>query len=291
MDLEWNGSWSKAAHGYFNEIIEIGATMLDDSMQKIGGFHAMIRPVVSKKITNLVTDLTGIAADELKDGISFEQAMRDLTAWIGEGPSVLLTWSNTDLSVLLENYRFFFKKTHLPWMQNYVDAQAYCQSRMDGDDKQQMGLTRACETLGISDEGLTAHRAQDDSEMTARVLAKLFDRESFEAALRPADEEFYKRLTFKPYVIGDIHHPLIKNGYLSFRCTDCHRRLKTKKDWRFFNQSFFADMVCPGCGKAYTARVQVKKKYEGVAVKRKLTEKAPKPAEPEIITKGENRNG
>lgn len=288
MDLEWNGSWSKAAHGYFNEIIEIGATMLDDRMRKIGGFHAMIRPVVSKRITHLVTDLTGIEAEELENGDSFQRAMEELTQWIGNGPSVLLTWSNTDLSVLVENYRFFFKKTHLPWMQNYVDAQAYCQSRMENNDGQQMGLKRACEALGISDEGLTAHRAQDDSEMTARVLAKLFDRKSFEAVIRPADEEFYKRLTFKPYVIGDIHHPLVKSGYLSFRCNACHRRLRTKKEWRFFNQSFFADMVCPACGKDYSARVQVKKKYEGVAVKRKLNEKVPKPAEPETITKGEN---
>lgn len=286
MDLEWNGSWSKKAHGYFNEIIEIGATMLDERMQKIDGFHAMIRPVVSKKLTHLVTDLTGIEADELKDGLSFEEAMQQLTEWIGGEPTVLLTWSTTDLLVLVENYRYFFKRTHIPWLHSYADAQAYCQQHMECEKNQQVGLSRACDMLGISDEGLTAHRAQDDSEMTARVLAKLYEPESFVKFLRPADEEFYKRITFKAYIIRDIHDPAVKREHLSFRCPACHRRLKPKKDWRFFNQSFFAEMPCPGCGKEYTARVAIKKKYEGVAVKRKLTEKVPKPAEPETITQG-----
>lgn len=288
MDLEWNGSWSKKAHGYFNEIIEIGATMLDESMQKRGGFHAMIRPVVSKKLTNLVTDLTGIEADELKDGLSFEQAMAQLTEWIGSDETVLITWSNTDLLVLVENYRYFFRKTHIPWLHSYADAQAYCQSLVECKKGHQLGLSRACEMLEISHDELTAHRAQDDSEMTARVVAKLYDAEKFAAFLRPADEEFYKRLTFKPYIIRDIHDPSVRRGYLSFRCTTCHRRLKPKKDWKFFNQHFFAEMQCSGCEKEYTARVQIKQKYDCVAVKRKLTEKVPKPAEPETITQGEN---
>lgn len=37
-DLEWNGAFSKKAHGYFNEIIEIGAVKLDSQLQPAGGF-------------------------------------------------------------------------------------------------------------------------------------------------------------------------------------------------------------------------------------------------------------
>lgn len=47
MDLEWNGGYSRKAHGYFNEIIEVGAVRLDESLQVTDRFHAAIRPVVA----------------------------------------------------------------------------------------------------------------------------------------------------------------------------------------------------------------------------------------------------
>lgn len=65
-DLEWNGAFSKKAHGYFNEIIEIGAVKLDSQLQPAGRFHAMIKPVVSRKLSDIVTDLTSITEEELE---------------------------------------------------------------------------------------------------------------------------------------------------------------------------------------------------------------------------------
>ena len=65
IDLEWNGSWSKKAHGYFNEIIEIGAVKLDEKLTEQGVFHAVIKPQVSKKLSTIVTDLTNITDEEL----------------------------------------------------------------------------------------------------------------------------------------------------------------------------------------------------------------------------------
>lgn len=65
MDLEWNGGYSRKAHGYFNEIIEVGAVRLDESLQVIDRFHAAIRPVVSRKLSDIVTDLTNITPEEL----------------------------------------------------------------------------------------------------------------------------------------------------------------------------------------------------------------------------------
>ncbi len=71
MDLEWNGAYSKKAHGYFNEIIEIGAVKLDDTLEITGRFHAVIKPVVSKKLSEIVTNLTSITDEELEEGTTF----------------------------------------------------------------------------------------------------------------------------------------------------------------------------------------------------------------------------
>ena len=55
IDLEWNGSYSKKAHGYFNEIIEVGAVKVDEQMRIMDTFRAAIKPVVSKKLSSIVT--------------------------------------------------------------------------------------------------------------------------------------------------------------------------------------------------------------------------------------------
>ena len=272
MDLEWNGSYSKRAHGYFNEIIEIGATKLDENLQKIGSFHYMIKPVVSKKITNIVTDLTGIEASTLEDGGTFEEAVAALKAFVPKDAAVL-TWSNTDLLVLVENCRFFWRREKIPFLHFYADAQAYCQPRIAADVPagQQMGLAKAAEFLNISQEGLEAHRAVDDSELTARIFAATFDKPSFESFVKRADEDFYKRLLYKPHFISHVGNPLVKPEYLTFDCPACGKTLKAQSKWRYSGRMLCADMPC-SCGKKYVGRVQIKVLYDDVAVKRKLTE-------------------
>lgn len=286
MDLEWNGSYSKAAHGYFNEIIEIGATKLDDQCRKIGSFHALIRPVVSRKLTNIVTNLTGIDAEELQEGDTFENAVRTLQAFMGED-AILLTWSTTDLLVLLENCRFFLKQKTIPFMELYADAQAYCQARMSNEKRgRQISLTAACGLLGISEEGLEAHRAQDDSELTARVFARLFEPDSFEVFIRKTDKAFYEQLTFKPHIISHISNPLVKPEYLQFTCPACGAPLTPSERWRFNSRMLCADMPCQ-CGRRYIGKVQIKVQYNGVSVRRRLVDKTDKAESDAISTDGD----
>ena len=276
MDLEWNGSYSKAAHGYFNEIIEIGATKLDAQCRKIGSFHALIRPVVSRKLTSIVTNLTGIEAGELESGGTFEEAVRSLRAFMG-GDAILLTWSTTDLLVLLENCRYFLKQETIPFLELYADAQAYCQARMSNEKRgRQISLTTACQLLNISEEGLEAHRARDDSELTARVFARLFEPDSLEVFIRTADKAFYEQLTFKPHIISHANHPLVKPEYLRFFCPACGRPLPSSNRWRFNSRMLCAEMTCE-CGRTYIGRVQIKVQYSGVNVRRRLVEKTEKP--------------
>lgn len=271
-DLEWNGAYSKKAHGYFNEIIEIGAVMLDDRMNIVDRFHAMIKPVVSTKLSEIVTDLTSITSEELETGTTFSKAVSCLCQWIG-GEAVFLTWSTTDLLVLIENCRYFLGTERIPFLTHYVDLQRYAQQRMEVETGQQMGLSRACEELGIGAEDMTLHRALDDSMLTGLILQKVYEPASFTREISVADEAFYERITFKTTIISDIDSPLIKRSDLLFRCEDCGQTLKQKGKWRFRNRAFVSDLICGACDKRYTGRVQVKLKYEGLEVKRKLTEK------------------
>ena len=277
-DLEWNGAYSRKAHGYFNEIIEIGAVKLNEAMELTSRFHALIKPVVSRKLSEVVTGLTSITAEELDEGGTFQTAVSRLRKWIGGEDAVFLTWSTTDLLVLMENCRYFFGSDRIPFLDRYADLQKYCQLRIEADTSQQMGLSKACERLGISEEDMALHRALDDSVLTGQVLQKVYDPVSFAEQMAVVDDAFYDRITFKNVILSDIDSPLIKRSELQFHCEDCGRNLKRVGDWKFRNRAFHADFVCRSCGREYTGRAQFKLRYEGVEVKRRLSERV-KPKE------------
>ncbi len=276
IDLEWNGSWSKKAHGYFNEIIEVGAVKVDEQMRVVGEFHAAIKPVVSKKLSTIVTDLTNITAEELEEGTTFAGMMRQLSKWMGKEPSTVLTWSTTDLLVLMENCRYFYGRQEIPFLKNYMDFQVYAQQRMQVDTSQQLGLARAGEMLDIPEDDMSLHRALDDSKLTVAILQKVYDKESFISAILPVDEEFYKRITFKTTIIKDIDDPLVKRSEMCFNCPDCGQNMKRKGSWRFRSRAFCAEFSCRRCEKKYSGRVQFRLKYEGVETRKKLVEILPK---------------
>lgn len=273
MDLEWNGAYAKKAHGYFNEIIEIGAVKISEDLKEIDRFHAVIKPVVGRKLSTLVHDLTGIAEEDLQDGQPFSRAVSQFRKWIADPEAIVMTWSTTDLMVLLENCRYFLREEHIPFMKNYVDLQEYCQRRMEYGSAQQMGLSKACELLHIEIDELSPHRALDDSILSGRIFIQIFEPVSFKRSVYKADKAFYDRLTFKTVIINDIKDQHVKRSDLRFRCESCNRPLRRIGEWKFRSRAFCADFLCRNCNKKYFAKVQVKLKYDGAETKRHLIEK------------------
>ena len=282
-DLEWNGAYSKKAHGYFNEIIEIGAVKLDSSLREIGRFRVMIRPTVTPKLSKLVTELTHISKEELEDGgVTFAQAFSRLRRWIG-GPAVFLTWSTTDLLVLLENFRYYYSMEQLPFMSHYVDLQAYFQQQLNVGAGQQIGLSRAGEMLGIETEDLASHRALDDSDLTARILQKVYEPQSFDAVTAVCDDVFYQRITFKNTVISDPDDPRVDWSRAVFDCPDCGKPLRRSGKWKFYNRAFCAEFACKKCKQKYTARFQCRLRFEGMEYKLKVNLKKTAAAQAEAV--------
>ncbi len=282
LDLEWNGAYSKRVGGYFNEIIEIGAVKLSDDGSEPERFDAYIRPVVSKKLTKLVQNLTGITDEQVGDGISFAQAMSRLRRFVGDTPSVLMTWSTTDLLVLMENCRYFLDKQELPFFDAYLDLQQYAGQRVPCGDGQQVGLAKFAEAVGIDLTDRELHHAIDDSVLSAEIFDRVYEPRSFERALCPINTEFYRRITFRTTVISDINSPLIRRGDLHFSCDVCGQNLKRSGKWKFYHHSFAAPFRCEVCDRTFTGRVQAKQKYEGVEVKKRLIYKEPKPEQEEV---------
>jgi len=283
LDIEWNGSYVPKLGGYFNEIIEIGAVMVDDSLQVVSEWSAVIRPVVSRKLTSLVRNLTGIEDADLTDGVSFGDALAELRLWINDADAVIMTWSTTDLLVILENCRYFFQEQRIPFMSYYADLQAYCQSRLELGNTQQLGLENACGLLGIEENELSHHRALDDSKLSARVFAKVDTPGRFAPFIKVADAEFYRWLTFKNTIVNDLNSPHVSSKDLKFHCEICGAPLIPEKDWGFRGRMFRVDMTCAICDVKYEARVQVKLKFDGPVTNRRIRVKPVEEPEAERV--------
>ncbi len=275
LDLEFNGTYSKHRHCFFNEIIEFGAVKLDEQLNITERFSELVSPQISKKLNTHVAALTHIDIDELKkSGNTFSRVMSKFRKFIGDG--VLMTWSNSDILVLMENYRYFFGNDRLSFIKYYVNLQKYCERAIGyTDSSHQLGLSACAEMLGLSFEDDSLHRAYNDAELTAECFKKLYDPELLKVYLHTCDESFYQRLTFKNYNICDLKDPGIDKKEMYFCCPDCGRRALRRSKWRLKNKSFRAHFRCLRCHKDFEGRITFKRCYDEVKVTKKI---APLPA-------------
>lgn len=276
MDLEWNTAYCKKYGCFFNEIIEIGAVKLDSDFNITDSISVIVKPQIGKKLRGRVKDLTHITNEDISSGIVFEEAVKKFSDWLGNGENIFLTWGDGDIRVFSKNYEYFFNVDALPFIDNYADAQKYCQSFIDAPSGQQIGLSAACEKLGIDPEDFSHHRALDDSLMTAECIKKVYDREKLQKYIIKCDSSFYKRLSFKPYIIKDINDPGVDKSKLKCVCDACGGKVVKKKKWKFVNSSFRAEFYCPNCDKNFRVCVRFKRYFDRVDAKKTFSDITPK---------------
>lgn len=277
MDLEWNTAYSKKLRSFFNEVIEIGAVKLDENFNIIDTMSTIIRPQIGKKLRGKVKDLTHITNEDISSGEVYPRVVKEFVKWLGNEESVFLTWGDGDIRVLSKNNEYFCDSRQLDFINAYADVQKYCQSFIDDCEKgQQIGLSAACEKLGVDPDDFSHHRALDDSLMTVECVKKVFKKEKLSKYIHKCDEGFYDRLNFKPFVIKDINNPLIDKSKLKCVCDICGGKVIRKKKWRFVNQSFRAEFYCPECDRNFRLCVRFKQYFDHLDVKRTFTEIKPK---------------
>ena len=279
LDLEWNGAYSRRLKGHINEIIEFGAVKLSgEDLSVAGTFRAFVRPQVGKKLSDIISSLTNITDADLEEGISYTQAVSRFRKWMGG--AVLLTWGTSDILTLIENCRYFCGNQRIPFLDKYIDLQSYCQQMLNAEPGRQLGLTTAAELLGISGDDFDHHRALGDSLLSLRCLQRVYDPLRLSAMEQTADDEFYRRMTFKTMILCDLNSPLIRPGDMVFHCADCGRPAQRVGDWQLKNKSYRAIFTCRSCHSSFYGRVQFKLKYEGLMVKKSIIPIRPESAAP-----------
>lgn len=114
LDLEWNATYSKRSKKFVNEIIEFGAVRFNDKLNITDEFSMLIKPQIGKKISDKVQELTHITTDVISDATSTFNHVFSKFKKFAEN-SVLLSWGTADILALIENNKYYNKKSTLPF--------------------------------------------------------------------------------------------------------------------------------------------------------------------------------
>ena len=169
FDMEWNQPVTgicKIINGMrlTGEIIQIGAVMLDENLDDIADFNAMIAPRYYTVMNPDVANLTHITQRDIDNGDNFVEVIRRFFDWCGED-CAFCTWGPDDAEVLVENMRIHrLDYTNLPL---FIDLQKVFSKQVLGSETQ-CALLRALEILG--EPAYEAHDALNDADNTVSVL-------------------------------------------------------------------------------------------------------------------------
>ena len=267
LDLEWNGSYSKKTGKFINEIFEFGAVRINENMELTDTFSMLIKPQITKKISGRVKELTHIDPEELsKTNNTYPHVVKRFTTFSKN--AVIMTWGLTDIQTLITNHEYYYKDKTLTFLEHYVNLQSYCENCLEKENPaRQMGLSTAAQLIGIPFDDTKLHRAIDDSILSWKCFARLYDPEKLSRFIRKADAAFYNRVCFKNTSLTDFDNPLIDKKQFYAVCPECGRKGRRLTKWHLKNKSFRALFICDSCKFKFRGQVNFKQKYEGIEVR------------------------
>ena len=276
FDLEWNGSYSYFTQSFMNEIIEIGAVKLDEKLNIVDSYKQMIYPQFTKKLSGRCKRLTNITNDEVKEnGIDFLDAFKDFARWGSGNGNVYMTWSNSDLYVMTQNFTQHTGTAKVDFIKNYCDVQKYCMSfikKEDNPNGNQISLENCAELFKIDFDSEKLHRALADCYLTVECLKKVYDKDKLSKFIKPCDGEFFDRLLFKPFYITERTYEDFDIDSVDLVCPNCGGLLDVPEELEIINKSFKGAVKCNYCMRSYWIFIRVKKLYDDYAVKTNYVE-------------------
>ena len=276
LDLEWNNAYSKRLDKFVNEIIEIGAVKLDSNLNTIGTFSKIVKSQLTKRLGSRFKNLTHITNTDMREGVPFKTAVDSFLSWCGDD-FVLVTWSNSDLYAIAENFNFFLNIDPSESFGLYLDLQKFYQSIIPTENGNQISLKDAAKNLGLTTDNIEFHRALDDSILTAQIFTKISTKGDFQKLMVDTKiNNFYKRLLFHPYLIVDIKSPNIEPEDFMLFCENCGKHLKPIYKWKSVNKQFVNRLVCSNCKTVFKGCVRIKQHYDFTTVKKRVVPFTPK---------------
>ncbi len=186
-------SWKN--YRYANEIIQIGAVMMNKEFQQISEFSSYVKPQYGK-IDYFIEHLTGISNKDIRRAPDLEEVLRRMKEWIGEKEVLFYSWSETDYFQICGEIRAKgYDENELSSFlnaDNWKDYQKVMKDRLDS--ARVLSLADALSITDISPEG-PAHDGLADAYNTARMIAKVELHPEYKFSVESAREEKHSPLS------------------------------------------------------------------------------------------------
>lgn len=184
-----------------NEIIQIGAVMLDDRLKKVSDFRSYVKPgyaVITKKTKRL----TGITEEKLISAPRFAEAAEMLAEWIGKGDYRFYQWSDSDGIQFAADCRLNLLTDRFCGMINaeWSDLQKEYADRLGLRDVP--SLEHAINRVGLNVSG-KYHDALGDAENTARLFRLMRNGDELEKKYKEIQDTFFSGAD-RGSTLGDI---------------------------------------------------------------------------------------
>lgn len=177
FDLEFNQNISALTNRdkekvYPFEIIQIGAVKLDESLNVVGTFNRLVKPVIYSSILPFITKLTGIETEQLMDKETFPVVFGEFMDFVGSD-GILCVWGMSDMKELFRNSSYHgLDLTLLP--KRYINLQHYASMCFNSQNKNPLRLQHVVELMDIPVSS-NFHDALNDAYYTAEIFKKLYN--------------------------------------------------------------------------------------------------------------------
>jgi len=172
FDLEAT-CWEHPRPTHKQEIIEIGAVLVDEYAHATAIFNEFIQPIYHPTLSPFCKELTSIQQEDVAQAKLFPEVIEAFQEWIGyfdDEEYLLCSWGFFDKKILINNCDLHqlddeWLDPHISVKHQYKDVKKLSRA---------IGLKRAVEKEGFEFTG-THHRGIDDAHNLAKVFGKYFD--------------------------------------------------------------------------------------------------------------------
>lgn len=254
FDLEWNSGLYDPIR--LDEILQIGAVKLQvPGGPIVDSFNAYIRPWIHKRFSPAAAALPDLALS--KDShLDFPAALEDFLAWCGED-RVFASWGNSDLTVLLQNQKYWQLKARLP--ETYVDLQLAFGRVVGTSDN--LSLEWCAEYCGVPDI-FDPHNALADAVYTA-CIGRLLTQAELDGAVRPAQtppkgqKALPRRSQPWQGPFESLDKVLNNRGCRKALCPKCQSAVRVSQWHKGEDGYYYSKFNCPDCTRGYILRLEV----------------------------------
>lgn len=156
-----------------NEIIEIGAYMINDAGNIEKDFSRFVRPIMNPVLSPFCKKLTSIGQEDVDGADTYDIVIKDFLDWIDESDMnnyVLISWGEQDVKYFRNDCQLH--NIQSDWVERCINAKNHYK-KITGKNRQ-FGLLSALENEGMIFDG-KAHRAITDAYNLSKLVIKYKD--------------------------------------------------------------------------------------------------------------------